>query len=147
MTVIAANLREMAADTKVEIDGQHHCYSTKIFRIEDGSIIGGAGISPGLDLVMDWLRAGEIRGNEPNLAVLERIDVTILRLKKDGLWLYADTCVPFKLNDQNFAVGCGANLALYVMRVLKKPPATAVRETIKIDHGCGGRIDTLRLRG
>jgi hypothetical protein len=147
VTVIAANLKEMAADTMVGIEGQRHCYSTKIFRLDDGSIIGGAGESPGLDLVMDWLKRGEIKGNEPDLLEIDtdKLDVTVLRLRDDGLWLYADTCVPFRLKDSNYAIGCGADLALYVMRELKKSPMLACKAAAKYVEGCGGSIDVLRL--
>jgi hypothetical protein len=142
MTVIAANLKEMAADTLVGLDGGHNYYATKIFRLDDGSIIGAAGRGPSLELVMEWLKQGEIRGNEP---ALDRPDFLILRLRRDGLYLYADSCIGEKMRVKNFSIGTGSDIALYAMRVLKKPPVIAVREACKIAQGCGGPIDRLVL--
>lgn len=144
MTVIAANLKEMAADTLVTLEGHPHYHTSKIFRLEDGSIIGGAGGGLGLDEMLAWLKAGSIHGNEPDLKGAD--DFFILRLAHDGLWLYADSVYPDRLKEKAFAVGCGCDIALHTMRYGKrKSPADAVREVCKINPGCGLPVEVLRL--
>jgi hypothetical protein len=142
VTIIACSLREMAADTLVQLDGHPNYHTTKIFRLEDGSIVGGAGSSPGLDEMLAWLKAGELRGNEPSCG---GSDFTILRLRPDGIWIYADSIYPDRVKEKMFAVGCGADIALYAMRHQKMSPAAAAREACKIVPGCGGEVEVLKL--
>lgn len=145
MTVIAASLREMAADTLVQLDGYPDCHMTKIFRLEDGSIIGGAGSSPNLEEMIAWLMGGEIPGNAPGPLLKEGAEYTILRLKPDGIWLYADCIHPYKLHEKVFAIGCGAHVALHAMQRHKMTPAQAAAESCTVTAGCGGPIEVLKL--
>jgi hypothetical protein len=144
VTCIACNLREMAADSLVQIEGNGHYFACKMIRLEDGSIAGGAGKGNGAELLMDWLAQGGLRGNEPEF---KDPDFFVLQLKRDGIYLYADSCIPEKLKDKNFAIGSGSDYAKLAMRhpKLKMSPAGAVREAIKHDRSCGGGVDVMRL--
>lgn len=143
MTVIACNLREMAADSLCHEEDSSHYFAKKMLQLEDGSIIGGAGNKP--ELLMEWLQRGAPRLDAPTIDPT-RDDFTVMHLMHSGIVLYINSIVPIHLKDKNYAVGCGADIALYVMRVLKKSPAIAVREALKINMFCGGDVDTLKLR-
>lgn len=142
MTCIACNLSTMAADTLwAGADGGHY-FASKVFQLEDGSLIGGAG--GGHETVMEWIIRGS---NQHDLPPLPADDASyhILRLQKDGIYIYNSVLTPWKLKDRNYAVGLGADVALYCMRVLKKTPAVAVREAAKINRCCGGTVEVLRV--
>ena len=143
MTVIACNLREMAADTLCHEEDTSHYYASKIHRLEDGSLIGGAGNFP--ERIIEWIVDGSNKLHVPHIDI-ERDDFSILHLRHDGIWLYCNTANGYKLREKNFAVGCGADVALYVMRVLRKPPAHAAREACKINMFCGGQVESFKLR-
>ena len=146
MTVIACNAKEMAADTLVTLDNHPGYHTTKIFRLGDGSIVGGAG-GHGLDDMLAWLRAGEIEGNAPVFHEWERApDFVVLRLKPDGIWLYADGVYAERMKERTYAIGSGVDIALYALRHLKAKPADAVRAACKLSPGCGGPVETLRLQ-
>lgn len=140
MTVVAANLKEMAADTLC-IAGGSHTYTSKICRLDDGSIVGCAGT--GSDAVVDWLkRGGGYRDAPP---ILEKDDWEVLHLRFSGLYLYTNSFYPMKLKEKNFAIGCGEDVAMYVMRKLKKSPVEACKEAIEMNHFCGGKVEVLKL--
>jgi hypothetical protein len=142
LTVIACNLREMSGDTLVTLENHPYYHTAKIFKLEDGSIVGGAG-GVGLDEMLAWLREGELKGNEPKFD--KDVDFIVLRLKQDGIWLYANGVYPDKMHETMFAVGSGVDVAIYAMRHLKKSPADAVREACKVSAGCGGPVEVIKL--
>lgn len=142
MTVIACNLNEMAADTLCHEDDTSHYYAEKMLVCLDGSILGGAGNHP--EKVMDWIRRGKPENDRPEFKGKD--DFSILHLREDGIWLYNNTLHGYKLREKNYAVGCGADVALYCMRVLKMSPGEAAKEATRINMFCGGDIDTLKLK-
>jgi hypothetical protein len=142
VTVIAANLREMAADSLCNEADTSHYYAEKMLRCMDGSILGGAGNHP--EKIMDWIARGKPENDRPEFK--EKIDdFSILHLCADGLWLYNNSLHGFKLKEKNYAIGCGADVALYCMRIQKMSPADACRESTKINMFCGGEIDVMTL--
>jgi hypothetical protein len=142
VTVIACTLEEMAADSLCHEDDTSHYHADKMMRLQDGSIIGGAGNHP--EKIMDWIRRGSPDNDRPEFKTKED-DFSILHLTHDGIYLYVNSLVPHKLKEQNYAIGCGGEIALYCMRVQKMPPVEAVRETLKINLFCGGEVDCMRL--
>jgi hypothetical protein len=143
VTVIACNLREMAAESLCHEDDGSFYYAAKMVQLEDGTIVGGAGNKP--EGLIDWLVRGANPMDKPHIDP-ERDDFTVVHLTHNGIVLYINQAVPIRLKEKNYAVGCGADVALYVMRVLKKSPATAVREASKINMYCGGEIDVMKLK-
>jgi len=142
MTVIACNLSEMSSDSLCHEDDSSHYHADKMIKLVDGSIIGGAGNHP--EKIMDWIARGSPDNDRPDFK--ERTDdFSVLHLRHDGIYLYVNSLVPHKLKDKIFAVGCGADVALYCMKVHKMPPSEAAREATKINLFCGGEIDTLKL--
>lgn len=142
MTVIACNLSEMAADSLCHEDDTSHYFAEKMMRLADGSIIGGAGNHP--EKIMEWISRGSPDNDRPEFKE-KTDDFSILHLKRDGIWVYINSIVPWRLKEKNYAVGCGADVALYCMRILKMSPAEAAKEATKINMFCGGEIDTLKL--
>jgi hypothetical protein len=142
VTVIACSLREMAADSLCHEEDSSHYFAQKILRLEDGSLVGGSGNKP--EVLVEWLQLGANPMDKPFIDPV-RDDFTVIHLTKDGIVLYINQAIPIRLKEKNYAVGCGADVALYVMRILKKSPAIAVREANKINLFCGGDVDVLKL--
>lgn len=146
MTIIAASLREIAADQLITFDDGSRPYHTcKLRRLEDGSIIGYAGT--GYEEWVDWLVAGGLKENAPARSDGDKQDWQILRLTPQGIWTYVNCAVPDLLVGAKFhAIGSGADVAIYAMTEHKKSPADAVRAAMKIDwRSCGGNVDVMEL--
>jgi hypothetical protein len=143
VTVIACNLREIAADTLIEVDDARPYHTSKLFRLNDGSVVGYCGT--GYEYVIEWLRAGAIPENRPEKK--DGQDFQILHLTSSGILMYVNSPIPDPMRERFAAIGSGSNVAFYCMKVLKMTPAKAVRESIKVSPGCGGPIDVMRLRG
>jgi len=142
MTAIACNLKEMAADSLCHEEDSSSYMAAKMVKLPDGTILGGAGNNP--EPVMDWIARGSPPNDRPEFDP-ETDDFSILHLKYDGIFLYQNKLVPMKLKEKTYAIGCGADISLYCMRVHRMAPALAVGEAIKINMFCGGEIDTLTL--
>lgn len=141
MTVIACNLKEMAADQLVTA-GSDHWYAPKLHRLDDGSICGVAGDS-GADAVVAWLKRGGRKGDEP---IVSERDFYVLHLTHTGIELYCSSTIPEKLTAKFHAVGCGGKVALYGMGKLKLSPVDAVKAACSVDVFCGGKVDVMRLK-
>lgn len=144
MTVIACNLIQMAADSLCHEDDTSHYYADKMLRLMDGSIIGGAGNHP--EKIMEWIARGKPENDRP-IFDSTKDDFSILHLSSKGIELYNNSLVGFKLREKNYAIGCGADIALYCMRIHKMTPEQATKEATKINMFCGGDIDTMVLTG
>jgi len=142
MTVIACNLKEMAADSLCHEDDSSSYMADKLLRCEDGSIVGGAGNHP--ETVMDWIRRGKPANDRPAFDP-EKDNFSILHLRPDGIWLYNNSLVGFRLKERNYAIGCGADVALYAMRRQKVSPKQACEEAISTNMFCGGDVDVMVL--
>lgn len=142
MTVIACNLSTMASDTLWAAPDGGYYYAPKLLRLDDGSVIGGAGGSH--ETVMGWIQRGS---NMLDLPSVPDDDWQVLRLQKDGIYIYNSIFTPWKLLEKNYAIGACPDLALYCMRVLRMLPARAAKECTKVNRMCGGSIEVLRLGG
>lgn len=142
MTVIACTLKEMSADSLCHEEDTSHYFAEKMRRLTDGSIIGGAGNHP--EKVMEWILRGKPANDRP-LIDEEKDDFSVLHLTNNGIHLFNNSLDGYRLKERNFAIGCGSDIALYCMRVLKMTPAQAVTEAGRINMFCGGEVDTLVL--
>jgi hypothetical protein len=142
MTVIACNLEMMASDSLCHEDDTSSYQAEKMIRLIDGSILGGAGNHP--EIVMDWIARGKPLNDKPSFDE-EKDDFSVIHLTDNGIYLYNNSLVGFKLKEKNYAVGCGADIAIYCMRILKLTPDVAAKEATKINMFCGGDIDVLKL--
>lgn len=137
MTTIAAKFSalEIAADSM--ISGEDSFYLASKLRKGKNSIYGACG---------DWdkvLKAFQLLEN--NATEWESdLDVSILELRGDGIWVYENTITPVHIKNDFWAVGTGANFAICAMR-LGKSPAEAVAIAEEFDPFTHGPIESLKL--
>ena len=138
MTTIAAcfSKGEIAADSMVSLEGA--CYSVSKLRKGAISVFGATGE---WDACLKFLQAME----QGKLDEIET-DVTVLELRKDGLWVYEGSIIPAKLKNDFYAVGTGAAYAIAAMR-LGSTPTEAVAIACEFDPSSRLPVDTLTLGG
>lgn len=72
------------------------------------------------------------------------LDVTVLELRSDGIWVYENTIIPVHIKNDFWAVGTGANFAIAAM-ALGKSPAEAVALAVEFDPFTNPPIESLKL--
>lgn len=138
MTTIAAKFStlEIAADSM--ISGDDSFYLASKLRQGKNSIYGACG---------DWdkcLKAFQLI--ESSATEWESdLDVTILELRNDGIWVYESTIIPVKLKNDYWAVGTGANFAISAMR-LGLSPEKAIEIAAEFDPFTHQPIESLKLQ-
>ena len=142
MTTIAANLKEMAGDSRVSVDSI--CYHTdKVFSIGD-SIVGVCGDAGLTTKFLAWFRK-ECPSDEIGMSLDDEHEFAALVLNPRGLFYYSDCAEPDKIHDKNMAIGAGMDIAQAAM-FLGKTPTEAVHVACKLDVGhTGGPVKTLAL--
>jgi len=142
MTVIAANLKEMAGDSLVSVGGTAY-RADKIFHIRD-SFVGVAGSADNTTKFLAWFRK-ECPADEPMMTLDEDSTFQGLVLNSRGLFYYANCTEPDRLHDKHFAIGVGADFALSKLDE-GKSPAEAVRYACKRSTSCGLPVKVLTLK-
>lgn len=133
----------MAADQLITFDDGSQPYRTcKLRRLSDGSIVGYCG--SGYESMLAWLEDGMIKENAPERK--DKEDWQILRLTRSGIYVYTNHTYADPMRHRMFAIGSGADVALYVMKILKKSPTEAARAATKVVRTCGGKIDVMKLK-
>ena len=138
----------MAADTCVTFDdigigtGQHS--TRKLYRIGK-SIFGERGDNiSGVQQMLDWIRRGAKWTATPQLP--KGADFNLLELSPRGIFLWGSDLSRDKMEEEMFAVGSGAKVALYCMRYLNMKPLEAVMEAAKVDAYTKAPFHIERLR-
>lgn len=72
------------------------------------------------------------------------LDVQILELRNNGIWVYESSPVPIKIKNDYWAIGSGSGYALAAMR-LGLSPAEAVSIACEFDSSSRPPIDSMRL--
>ena len=138
MTTIAAKAStgEIAADSMVSSDDSF--YLCQKLRLGKNSIYGACG---------DWDKCLKM------LQVLESggeldsdMDVTVLEIRNDGLWIYEGTIIPARIKNDFWSIGTGAGYAIAAMH-LGLSPAEAVKVACLYDTSSHEPIDQMRLGG
>jgi ATP-dependent protease HslVU (ClpYQ) peptidase subunit len=139
VTTIATDGRSMAADGQSSLDGGQIICTTKkkIYRLSDGSLLGGAGTTWELDKAVEWLN-GDQQAPAPKLK-----DFAGLKLTPDGRAFYCTEPLQFSQIDVPAAVGSGQELAVGAM-LAGASPKQAIEVAIKRDPHSGGRILVVR---
>lgn len=139
MTTIATDGRSMAGDGRITrgslITGGE---ALKIFRLSDGSLLGGAGDADAVHELREWLDKGGCakRPKTPN--------VHMLHLWANGeCWIHCDNHSATKTGLPT-AIGSGDHLAIGAMEA-GATPEEAVAIAAKRDVNTGGRITVLHL--
>lgn len=141
MTTIAANLKEMAGDSKVTV-GAIAYHADKVYRIGD-SIIGVCGDANNTTKFLAWFRK-ECPSDEVAMTLDDDHEFGALVLNQRGLFYYSDCVEPDRLQDKYFAIGAGADIALTAMH-LGKSPTEAVQLACKLNVHSGPPVKTLIL--
>jgi hypothetical protein len=142
VTVIAANLREMAGDSRVTVGSVFYA-SDKIFQIGK-SIVGVAGDANLTTKWLAWFRK-ECPQDEVGMTLDDDHTFNAIVLNAGGLFVYGDCTEPDRLHDKCFAIGVGADIAMAAM-ALGKTPTDAVKLACKLDPmHCGLPVKTLSL--
>jgi ATP-dependent protease HslVU (ClpYQ) peptidase subunit len=142
VTVIAANLREMAGDSRVTA-GSLFFTADKIFKIGT-SLVGMAGDAGLTNKWLAWFRK-ECPSDEVAMTLDEEHTFIGLVLTTDGLLVYTDCSEPDKLKDKFFAIGTGADIAMAAM-ALGKSPTEAVKLACALDPmHCGLPVKTMEI--
>ncbi len=136
MTTIAAKFStlEIAADSMVS--GEDSFYLVEKLRKGKESIYGGCG---DWDKLLKFYAAIESGGELDS-----DMDVTILELRQDGIWIYEGCIIPAKIKNPYWAIGTGANFAISAMS-LGKTPAEAVEIACQFDTASRPPVDAWKL--
>jgi len=138
MTTIAARFStlEIAADSMVS--GDDSFYLVEKLRKGKSSIYGACG---DWDKCLKMFQALESGGDMDS-----DIDVTVLELRNDGIWIYESTIIPAKIKNDFWAIGTGANFAIAAMH-LGKSPKEAVEIACQYDTSSNFPVDYYTLGG
>jgi len=137
VTTIAARFstREIAADSMCSSDDAF--YLVEKLRKGKVSIYGGCG---DWDKLLKFYQAIEA-GSELD----SDVDVTILELRNDGIWIYESTIIPARIKNDFWAIGTGSGYAIAAMH-LGLSPKEAVGIACLYDTSSHEPIDSMTLR-
>ena len=136
MTTVAAKAStgEIAADSMVS--GDDSFYLVEKLRKGKVSLYGACG---DWDKILKFYSVLESGGDLDS-----DMDVTVLELRHDGIWIYESTIIPAKIKNDFWAIGTGANYAIAAMH-LGLSPAEAVKIACMYDTSSHEPIDVLKL--
>lgn len=135
MTTIAARFstKEIAADSMCS--GDDSFYLVEKLRIGKNSIYGACGDWDKCLKMFQALETGELDSD---------IDVTVLELRNDGIWIYESTIIPAKIKNDWWAIGTGANWAMGALAA-GATLMEAMEIACKYDTSSRGPIDYMTL--
>ena len=138
MTTVAARAStgEIAADSMVS--GDDSFYLVEKLRKGKSSLYGACG---DWDKILKFYAVLESGGDLDS-----DIDVTVLELRADGIWIYESTIIPARIKNDFWAIGTGANFAIAAMH-LGLSPAEAVKIACLYDTSSHEPVDEMRLGG
>lgn len=136
MTTIAVRFStgEMAADTLVSADGI--LYNTSKVRKMKTGYVGAAG---------DWQHVVQFFERLPEGKPLENdCNIDAIELRADGIYVYEQSIVPCRINQDFFAIGSGCGYAIAAMHY-GKSPKEAVELAVMYDRNTRGPIEVFTL--
>lgn len=136
MTTVAAKVStgEIAADSMVS--GDDSFYLVEKLRNGKNSVYGACG---DWDKILKFYSVLESGGDLDS-----DMDVTVLELRHDGIWIYESTIIPARIKNDFWAIGTGANYAIAAMH-LGLSPSEAVKIACQYDTSSREPIDILEL--
>jgi hypothetical protein len=129
MTTIAANLKEMCADSAMSWDAEFMLVEDKL-EIIDGEIVGCSGHEPDIQKFLKWFR--NQTPETPEFSDDDNKGFSALVLNGKGLWCYGNTCSPSRITTPHAALGSGGMAANAAM-ALGKSPRVAVEIACTLD--------------
>lgn len=133
MTTVACNLKEIAADSHVTLEGvgQDSFKGEKLY-VANGGIYGVSGEHcDGYIHAIEWLRNGAHPTNRPEPP--KKSDWVLIELSEFGIATYNTLLERDPCYEPFMAIGSGRKVAMYCMKYLKLSPADAVREACRVD--------------
>lgn len=143
MTTTIADRKEqkLVTDSRVTTYNSLQVYSSdKLYRVGK-SIFGEAGDVESLNRFRRWAMDEFPKKSRP----VNLDEFYVLEVAPDGVWLWDNTLVRQAIRDDFYAIGSGAQAALYAVRVLGKTPEEAIVEASKIDIHTAPPVQVLRL--
>jgi ATP-dependent HslUV protease subunit HslV len=141
MTVIAYRDGVLAADTLSTTDSGIKSQCVKLYRTNDGGVLGTAGDDSPCLMLLDALNGDEAMTDALRGATA---DIVCLLMNHKGVFKIDKWCRPEKVEDEFIAVGSGAQAALGAMH----QGATAEESAYvacKVNAFCGLPIQTMSL--
>lgn len=145
MTTIAVRDGVMAADTLGSIAGKR-TRANKLFRCDNGHIIGIDGYWMDGKLFVEWYNAGANRDEPPKWRTQgdDRVEFTALALTPDGVYWWSYELVPDEMFGEFWAIGSGSESAIAAMYCGLGSEA-ALSIAIQVDKSTGGDVETMEL--
>ncbi|HUT03316.1 MAG TPA: hypothetical protein VM163_05440 [bacterium] len=139
MTTIACDRESIACDTRAgytEVNDDTFV-SLKLYPAKSvGALYGLSGENcAGAIMALEWLqseRNPELKPRPPDYD--HDWDWKLLELSRRGIAVYNEYLERDPIIERVAAIGSGAKVALYCMKILGMSPAEAVREACKVDH-------------
>ena len=113
--------------------------ATKIFRLSDGSLFGGAGLFEEILAVRAWLEDG---GDKP--AGLD--DFSGILVEEGVLYRLEERLIRDRILEPCHAVGSGAPFAITAMLAFDATASEAVEIAARFDPRTGGGVDSLSMQ-
>lgn len=137
MTTLACNLKEMAGETRVTMEGigTDAFQAIKIFIGKDAIYAVTGENCTGSLRALEWLQSEQLEDRRPQPPEYEHDwSWLIVELSADGIGIYNEYLEREQTLEPVLALGSGRKVALYCMKYLHMSPAEAVREACKVDH-------------
>lgn len=142
MTTIAWDGKRLAAD-KQSTQPCGKVRRTKVYRLNDGSLYGAAGLSTTCDALREWLDAGAA-GERPKVFDDEEDAPDAIVVKPTGdVWIYSKHG-RYKPEAPFIAIGSGSQFAMAAMYLGQSAPE-AVMVASALDAHTGMGVDVLWL--
>lgn len=143
MTCIAWDGKTLAADKRSCLGSMINVV-TKIYRV--GSVlVGGAGDACLIAQMVEWVRAGRVIADFPEIQRDKDDWQPCLVIESDGsISLYERSPHPIRYENKCVAIGSGREYARAAMHLGCSAPH-AVLVACELDPGCGNGVDTLEL--
>lgn len=141
MTTVAWDGETIAAD---RLCGSHYEVG-KLFRLKDGSVIGGAGTYDQIVEVVAWLNAGAKPEAKPKLPEEDGSDLLLVTPKGVAFWLTWPFLRRVQINEPFAAVGSGGEFALGAMAMGAKA-RRAVQVAMRFDPHTGKGINVIKVK-
>lgn len=143
MTVIAARDGVLAADTQLSPSGHR---VSKLVRLPDGSVAGGAGLWAKAWAVLAYLADGGSLDGKGDKTPPDAEGAEILVMRPDGsLWVIEEQFPAYPLLTSFTAIGDGEDFARMGME-MGLSAEQAVVKTIAMKPSCGGPVQTIEIQ-
>ncbi len=140
MTAIACTKTKMVSDRKVVIDGDIYILVTKIEKMKNGDIVGTAGNFEDGKAFIEWYQRKN-RDVTGKPQVEDDFEALVLTKEGEILW-YNYSFSHVLIEDEFFAIGCGAKPVIALMKVGKEPKE-AIEIVSTFDNAVSSATDTL----